>query len=77
MAVDAFSFKKKIKKLKGEKNKKAPTKRIRHFPNRMVKIKNAINEGEGVEEGGNPPFMVMQIWFQNNNELKTTPPEKD
>lgn len=42
----------------------------------MVKIKNAINEGEGVEEGGNPPFMVMQIWLQNNNELKTTPPEK-
>lgn len=42
----------------------------------MAKIKNAINEGEGVEEGGNPPFMVMQIWLQNNNELKTTPPEK-
>lgn len=53
-----------------------PTKRLRHFPNRMAKIKNAINEGEGIEEGGNPPFMVMQIWLQNNNELKTTPPEK-
>lgn len=46
-----------------------------HFPNRMVKNKNAINEGEGAEEGGNPPFMVMPIWLQNNNELKTNPSE--
>lgn len=50
-----FLLKRKFKNKKGGGGK-PPTKTVRHFPNRMVKIKNAINEGEGVEEGGESTF---------------------
>lgn len=60
-----LKFKIKIKVVEGVVIRKGEM----HFPNWLVNNKNVINEGVG----GNPPFMVMQIWLQNNNELKTTP----
>lgn len=36
-----------------------------------------LTKGRELRRGLNPPFMVMPIWLQNNNELKTNPPRNN